>query len=153
MIPIARLYAIIGVTMVALLTSMVLDEVIPTFTSAWLAGLAHPLIATLGIAVCATLIFERSLTQGSYAFFIAAIIALFTVLLNSALVSMVGAGSIPIALSVLASLSIRIPLAWIIIGISGIAMVLAGSILVSSLLVSIIIGAAPTLLIERWNDA
>ncbi len=153
MIPTGRLYAVTGATMVALLVSMVLDAFVPVVAHPWIAALAHPLIATVGIAVCGTLVFERSLRQGSYAFFIAAIITLFTVLLNSALVSMVGTGTIPVALTVLASLSIRIPLAWIVIAISGIALVLTGSILISSLLLSIIIGAGPTLLLERWDDA
>ena len=153
MIQTGRLYALTGGVMVALLTSMILDPVIPTSANPWLGALAHPLIPLFGIAISATLIVERSVVDGTYAFFIAALITLFTVLINAALVSMVGTGTIPVALTVLASLSIRVPLAWIIIAVSGIAMVLFGSILVSSLLVSMIIGAGMTLLLERWSDA
>lgn len=153
MIPTVKLYAFTGVMMIALLASMVLDALIPVFDNPWLAGLAHPLIATVAVAVCLTLVLERSLSQGSYALFIAAIIALFTSLINAAFVSMVGTGEIPLVLTVLASLSIRMPYAWIVVGASGLAMVLSGGILLSSLFVSVIIGAVPTVLIERWNDA
>ncbi|MFT4307822.1 MAG: hypothetical protein ACMXYM_00430 [Candidatus Woesearchaeota archaeon] len=153
MIPTAKLYAFTGAMMIALLASMIFDALVPTVTHPWLATLAHPLIATVTVAICLTLVFERSVREGSFAFFIAAVIALFTSLINAAFVSMVGTGEIPLALTVLASLSIRTPYAWIVVAVSGLATVLSGGILLSSLFVSVIIGAVPTVLVERWNDA
>lgn len=153
MIPISRLYVITGSAMVVLLISMVLDALIPIVSNVWIDAIAHPFVAVSGIMLITVLLYERSVKEATFSIFLVATIMLLTTLINEALVSMVVTGTIPVTLSMLASLSMRMRLGWYILGVSAAASIISGAVLASSVLVAIIIGAGLTILLKRWNDA
>lgn len=153
MIGISRLYVITGMSMAALLVSMVLDALIPVFSNVWIDAIAHPFVAISGIILVSVLLYEKNATSATYAYFIAAAVTLLTATLNEALISMVETGTIPITLSVLASLSVKNRIGWPILAITSIAAILNASVLASSVLLALIIGGGIALLLERWSDA
>lgn len=153
MIPLSRLYAYTGGLMALLLAAMLIDAHIPPIASVWIDALAHPFIALTAIMLILALLYERERDEASIALFTGACVLLLVAIINESLVSMSGAGTIPLAASVLASLSVRMTFGWYFVAISGAAAVLNGSIFLSSLLVATIIGAGISLLFTRWHDA
>lgn len=152
MITTRSLYIGTGVAMLLLMMSMVLDQFIPRVDSFWIDVFAHPVVAYIGVLVLIVFAFDRSEVNGTELLFTLTLITLFTVLMNEGLVSLVGIGSLPIEISALASLSVHVRAGWAVVAIAGIASVLSGATLFSSVLVTVIIGVGLTVLIGGVRD-
>lgn len=140
MMPLRHLYAIVGGAMAALLASMLIDPIVPTFHAFVIRAIADPIVAYLAVVVLVVFVFDGSGRAGTEALFMLALVALFIVLVNEGLIALVGEGALSIEIAALSALSLKIHWGWIAIAVTGIASVMTGALLLSSLLLSIIIG-------------
>lgn len=153
MITTRKLYLGTGIAMAMLITSMLVDSFIPVLDLFWLHAFAHPAVGYIGVLILTVFAFDRSEVDGTELLFTLAVITLFTVLLNEGLVSIVGVGSLPIEIAALSALSLYVRAGWPVVIVVGLAGVLDGSFLFSSLLVAIISGYGLATLIGGLEDA
>lgn len=140
MIELRHLFAIVGLTMIALISSMVLDQVVPVLDSFWLRAVGSPIVAYLAVVVLVVFVFDTSTRTGTETLFTLALIALFVTVLNEGMIGLVGTGALSIDLASLAALSLKIRWGWIAVVACGIASTLTGALLLSSFILSIVVG-------------